>query len=115
MLDDLAKTKGNPPPDPAAPLVNGWFHEALVRYEEKRTGDFTLEGGAFDGSGHHMIGMIKGFREHHADFPLAELDFARCQELVDHWRNRPVSRHTGETLSRKTCTNHIGELKRFLD
>ena len=116
QLEQLAKTKGNAPPDPSTPLTTGTFHEALIEYEEKRNQDFTLDTGEFDGSGHHMVGLIRGFREHRTDFPLAELDFSRCQELVDHWRSRPASKHKKkETLGRKTCVNHIGELVRFFD
>lgn len=115
QIEELAKIKGNAPPDRNTPLVSGSLHKAFNEYEQKRTEDFTLNDGTFDGSGHHMIGLVRGFRDHHTNFPLAELDFARCQELVDYWRSRPKSKHTKETLARKTCMNHIGELKRFFD
>lgn len=114
-LEQLAKAKNQAPPDPSTPLITGTFHEALEVYEEKRRGDFTLSDGTFDGSGHHMLSMIKAMRERQPDFPLAELDFSRCQATVDYWRNRPMSPHTKTVLTSKTCGNYIGELKRFFD
>ena len=71
--------------------------------------------GSFDGSGHHMLGMIRAMRERSNDFPLAELDFTRCQSIVDFWRSRPENRNTDMPLSKKTCGNYLGELKRFFD
>ncbi|MHB8897865.1 MAG: hypothetical protein ACYC6Y_03865 [Thermoguttaceae bacterium] len=114
-LERLAKAKNQAPPDPSTPLITGTFHDALEVYEEKRRVDFTLPDGTFDGSGHHMLGMIKAMRERQADFPLAELDFSRCQTIVDFWRNRPMSPKTKSPLTSKTCGNYIGELKRFFD
>lgn len=115
QIEELAKLKGKAPPDRNTPLVSGSLHKAFNEYEKKRTADFTLDDGSFDGSGHHMIGLVRGFRDHHTNFPLAELDFTRCQELVDYWRFRPSSKHTKETLARKTCMNHIGEMIRFFN
>jgi len=114
-LKELAKTKNQSPPDPATPLCPGAFHEALEEYEEHRRKDFTLPDGSFDGSGHHMLGMIRAMRQRINDFPLVELDFTRCQEVVDFWRNRPESLRSDSPLSHKTCTNYLGELKRFFE
>ena len=113
-LRRVANAKGLAPPDPTTPLIDGSFHEAITAYEEKRTKDFTLPDGRFDGSGHHMLGMIQAIREQRPDFPLAELDFTRCQELIDRWRERPISKRTKMPMARKTCQGHIGELLRFL-
>jgi hypothetical protein len=114
-LKELAKAKNQSPPDPATPLVPGTFHEALEAYEGERRKDFTLPDGSFDGSGHHMLGMIRAMRDRINDFPLAELDFTRCQGVVDFWRGRPKSRSADIPLSKKTCGNYLGELKRFFD
>ena len=40
------------------------------------------------------------------DFLLAELDFERCQGLVDLWRERPESERTKKPLAKKTCQNN---------
>lgn len=60
-----------------------------------------------------MLGLIQGVRERSTDIPLARFDFGRCQALVYTWRRRPANDKTGEPLSKKTCQNHLGEVKRF--
>lgn len=117
-LEQLAKAKNNAPPDPKTPLIAGTFHESLSAYEEKRRADFTEPDGTFDGSGHHFLGIIRAVRERRSDFQLAELDYRRCQEEYDYWRDRPEDRRKnkkGNYLTRKTCQNYIGELGRFFD
>ena len=60
-----------------------------------------------------MVGLVKGVRERSTDVPLMHLDFARCQGLVDIWRERPTNPKSGDLLSKKTCQNYVGEVKRF--
>ncbi|HVX12196.1 MAG TPA: hypothetical protein VHC22_13525 [Pirellulales bacterium] len=119
-LDRLARVKDDVPPDPAKPIITGTFHEALRAYEKKRRADFTDEQtGVFDGSGHHMLGLIKAFQERMADVPLAQLDLPRCQQVFDYWRGRPEDPRSKTKpkarLSKKTCGNYIGELDRFFN
>ena len=114
-VEELAKVKNEAPPAPSTPLVVGTFHEALSAYEEVRRKDFVLPDGSFDGSGHHMLGIIRASRERMGDFLLAELDLARCQTVIDFWRLRPANLRTDEPLSKKTCTNYLGEIRRFFD
>lgn len=115
-LGQLAKAKHQTPPDPTTPLINGTFHAALTSYEKKRRQDFTEPDGTFDGSGHHFLGIIKAIRERRPDFQLAELDFHKCQDEFNFWRDRPEDRRKnkeGKYLAGKTCQNYIGELWRF--
>lgn len=114
-LESLAKAKNEPPPDRKTSLVTGTFHEALSAYEEVRRKDFIFPDGSFDGSGHHMLGIIRASRERMEDFLLAELDLARCQMVVDFWRCRPANLRTEDPLSKKTCVNYLGEIRRFFD
>ncbi len=114
-VERLSFLQGQAPPDPSTPLIAGTLHEALLAYEEERRRDFTRPDGSFDNSGHHMLGIIRAVRERSTDAPLAQLDFARCQALVDQWRDRPEHSRTKEPLSKKTCQNHIGEIKRFFN
>jgi len=44
---------------------------------------------------------------------LSLLDFGRCQEIVDFWRDRPLNLRTGKPLSDRHCSSHVGELGRF--
>jgi hypothetical protein len=85
-LKELAKAKNQSPPDPTAPLVPGTLHEALETYEEERRQDFTLPDGSFDGSGHHMLGMIRATRERINDFPLPHKG---DKLLYRHYSNKP--------------------------
>ena len=112
-IERLSRITEQVPPDPSTPLVCGTLHEALRAYEEERRRDFTRPDGSFVNSGHHMLGIIRAVRERSTDIPLAQLDFARCQALVDSWRERPENTRTGAPLSKKTCQNTLGEIKRF--
>ncbi|TWU18882.1 hypothetical protein [Allorhodopirellula heiligendammensis] len=107
-----AKVRSQTPPAEKIPLITGTFHDAVREYTKKRIADFT-KGGVFDGSGHHMVGLIENFAKRQPDVPLAMLDFTRCQEIFDFWRNRPINLRSDEPLSFKHCSSHIGELKRF--
>lgn len=112
-VERLAFLQGQAPPDPSTPLISGTLHEALRAYEAERRRDFTRPDGSFDNSGHHMLGIVRAVRERASDLPLAQFDFARCQALLDYWRDRPEHSRTKEPLTKKTCQNHIGEIKRF--
>lgn len=98
-VERLSFLQGQAPPDPSTPLISGTLHEALVAYEEERHRDFIRPDGSFVNSGHHMLGIIRAVRERSSDLPLAQLDFGRCQALVDTWRRRPENTRTGDPLS----------------
>jgi hypothetical protein len=99
------------PPAEVTPIP-GTLHEAINEFIKKRTEDFTVEG-QFNGSGHHMIGLMENVRKRQEDVPLSLLDFGRCQEIYDFWRNRPLNLKNGKPLSIQHCSSHIGELGRF--
>lgn len=82
------------------PGIRGSFHAAVKTYAKKRRADFT-KGGVFDGSGHHMLGLVENFESRQKDVPLASLGFAECQEIYDFWRNRPLNTRTRLPLSAK--------------
>lgn len=111
-LHTAAKVQPDKPVTLPLPGVAGTFHQAVRAYVKKRTEDFA-RGDDFDGSGHHMVGLAKDFETRQPDVPLAMLDFSRCQEIYDFWRNRPINLKTNEPLSAKHCSSHIGELNRF--
>ena len=75
------------------PGIRGSFHAAVKTYAKKRRADFT-KGGVFDGSGHHMLGLVENFESRQKDVPLARLGFAECQEIYDFWRNRQEYRRS---------------------
>jgi hypothetical protein len=102
------------PPDLASKLssIPGTFHEALRSYTKKRKADFT-KGDEFDGSGHHMLGLVDNFLHRQPDIPLSKLNFEACQGIYDYWRNRPLNSRNQQPLSLKHCSSHLGELDRF--
>jgi hypothetical protein len=107
-----AKVRSQKPTSQSIPLIPGTFHEAVREYVKKRTADFT-KGGEFDGSGHHMIGLAENLQKRQPDVPLAMLDFTRCQEAYDFWRNRPMNLRSREPLSLKHCASHVSVLSQF--
>ena len=111
-ISTAAKVRSQKPSSKSIPLIPGTFHEAVREYVKKRTDGFN-KGDEFDGSGHSMVGLAENFEKRQPDVPLATLDFTRCQEIYDFWRNRPPNLRTGKPLSFKHCTSHIGELSRF--
>ena len=111
-LHTAATVQSEKPTSPAIRGIAGTFHQAVRAYVDKRTEDFA-RGDEFNGSGHHMVGLAKDFETRQPDFPLAMLDFSRCQEIYDFWRNRPLNLKTNQPLSSKHCSSHIGELNRF--
>jgi len=107
-----AKVRSQKPTGTNIPLIPGTFHEALKEYYKYRTAHFT-KAGEFDSSGHYMLGLIENFQKRQPNVPLAMLDFTHCQEIYDFWRNRPLNLRTNKPLSKKHCSSHIGELRRF--
>jgi hypothetical protein len=107
-----ARVRSQEPPSPDIPLIPGTFHESVREYVKKRTAGFN-KGDEFDGSGHSMIGLAENFVKRQPDLPLATLDFTRCQDIYDFWRNRPLNLRTRKPLTFKHCSSHIGELHRF--
>ncbi len=100
------------PPSRDIPLIPRTFHEAVGEYEKKRTAEPPPTELSPDGSGHHMLGLVRNFEKRQPDAPLA-LDFTRCQEIYDFWTNRPPNLRTDKPLSPKHRASHIGELSRF--
>jgi hypothetical protein len=107
-----ARVRSQEPPSPDIPLIPGTFHESVREYVKKRTAGFN-KGDEFDGSGHSMIGLAENFVKRQPDLPLATLDFTRCQDIYDFWRNRPLNLRTRKPLTFKHCSSHIGELHRL--
>ena len=105
-IERLSRITEQMPPDPSTPLVSGTLHEALRAYEEERRRDFTRPDGSFVNSGHHMLGIIRAVRERSTETPLAQLDFARCQALVDSWRERPENTRTGDPPVEEDLPEH---------
>lgn len=76
------------------------FHQALQAYRLhiKATGK-KRDGGLLARSPGNYIGWATLLEKSHDDFPLWQLDSVKINELLSHWRNRPVSDKTGDHIS----------------
>ena len=87
----------------------GTFHEAMDKYIEYRTlGFIDPKYGKVTGSGNHFLSILKAVKEHNPDFPLYSLGLTRLSALFE-----PYVQRKGD-ITKKTATNYIGEIKRFL-
>lgn len=96
-----------------AKLVAGTLHKALSAYAAmiERDGE-RLSSGVLKSYSRLRIARVKRLKEHHSDFPLHELTFDRCKEIVAYWSNRPLTQR-GERCSRDNARHHITELYSF--
>ena len=95
------------------------LHQAIDAYVEhvKKTDlDPTLEGPTLSSFGAQKIANAKIIKIHHEDRPV-DLDLDACQELLDYWRHRPLTRDKRidppRPMANRYCQNQIAELKRF--
>ncbi|MCY2987526.1 MAG: hypothetical protein NTY19_06640 [Planctomycetota bacterium] len=103
------------------PEVTETLHVALDAYVTdimKNDMEPTPEGPTLTQFGASKIEQAKRLKQRHPDCPLSTLDQDGCQDLLDLWRMRPLT--TDKRISpprpmkKKTCENHVSELKRFL-
>jgi len=102
------------------PTTSASLHEALDSYIEhvkKVVVEPTAEGPILTSYGAGQIGQAEQLKVRHPDFPLSALDFDKCQELIDVWRNRPLTNDErikpARPLASRTCENLISEWNRF--
>lgn len=87
----------------------GTFHEAMDKYIDFRTNHFIdPKYGKVTGSGNHFLSILKAVKEHNPDFPLYSLGLTRLNALFE-----PYVQRKGD-ITKKTASNYIGEIKRFL-
>jgi hypothetical protein len=96
--------------------AQGTLHQQIDRYihEVIEKDYFDQTEGHVSDSGVYFRNCLKRIRHHTTDIELSHLDIAALNSIVGTFRNRPVSRKTGDPLDAKTCSKTIGEFKRFL-
>jgi hypothetical protein len=94
-------------------LIAGSFHEALDAYRSmiERDGE-RLEDGTLKLAQRKRLETAARLKEHHADFPLYELTFDKCKQLVDYWRNRPLTKRKSR-FKKHSARHHVAELFAF--
>lgn len=93
------------------------LHQALDAYGEWiKVEKFDQSEGATNDTGMTRRNMVKQLKRHLApDTPLSSLsDYHSVDQLFGILRKRPVTDRYGKTMARKTASNLIGELGRFL-
>lgn len=101
------------------PEVTENLHAALDAYiadVKKNDVDPTSEGPTLSSYGAHKISNSTALKTHHKDRPLS-FDLDDCQELLDYWRMRPLTRdkriQPPRPMKKRYCENFISELMRF--
>jgi hypothetical protein len=104
---------GKVPADPSQSETRT-FHEALQAYRDhiERTGDRN-ERQELRAYPRRCQDRARWLEAAHADFPLFQLELARLEELVSHWRNRPPTA-LGKRCSPDHSKHMMGELFRML-
>lgn len=99
MTDDLADRVSAAIADPTN-VETRTFHDALKAFCQhlEKTGK-KQEGGGLAPSPRNYIRWAKQLQSDVPDFQIWELDRTRIEELIAHWRNRPVSDKTGQNIS----------------
>lgn len=100
--------------------LTGTLHATLdvyIDHVKKHDVDPTPDGPTLSSFGSHKIANSTMLKRHQEDRPLSALDLDGCQELLDYWRMRPLTRDKRikppRPMARKTCENHVAELIRF--
>ncbi|MEK6238262.1 MAG: hypothetical protein N2C14_26400, partial [Planctomycetales bacterium] len=93
----------------------GALHAALrdyVKWIEEEY--FRDELGGITAWGATRTRQVKRLIAHHRDGPLATLDYEAVDKLFAYWRRRPLRKNSGKSVTAKSASHHISELKRFL-
>ena len=95
----------------------GMLHEALDAYAEhvRQTKIETDADGQQTTTAHgkSLIDGVTRFKEHHPDVPLAEIDFDVLQQMVNHWRGRPLRKGTKRPITLRSAQNEVKRLLAF--
>lgn len=102
----------------AKPLkpIGGSVHKAMKSYIAWIQQEYfdSSEGHVSD-TGNTKIRQLRTLMHHLPNVPLAKLDYEQCDRLFGIIRRRPESRRHGTPMTEKSCSNYIGELRRFLE
>ena len=90
------------------------LHQALRAYQDHIRREFGDHDGTPTDNGKTKIDQLKTIMGYVPDMDLGALDYHGTDELFGVFRRRPVSKRYGKPMSRKSCSNYIGELGRFL-
>jgi len=107
--ENLAESLGTPN------AVGQNLHAAIEAYRQHIQRDYLdPTDGTLTDNGKTKIDQLKTITTYVPNLDLGALDYHGTDELFAIFRRRPVSRRHGIPMRRKSCSNYIGELGRFL-
>jgi hypothetical protein len=89
------------------------LHEALQAYSKHVGQEFRDAYDNLTDNGKTKQDQIKSIISYVPNWDLAKLDYKGCDEVFGIFRRRPLSKRYGKPMSRKSCSNYMGELGRF--
>jgi hypothetical protein len=90
------------------------LHQALRAYQQSIEREYRDADGTISDNGKTKVNQIRAILTYLTDLDLGSLDFTATDNLFGVFRRRPLSTRYGKPMARKSCTNYIGELGRFL-
>lgn len=91
------------------------LHEALDDYIAYIKSSFVdVETRLITGWGNTQVKEALRLKQNHPNFQLSRLDLTTIEGMINFWRNRPVSKKSGEPIKVKTAKGHIKRLKNFM-
>lgn len=104
--------QGLPPDLTTAP--QGQFHEALEAMQKhiRATGGQDQYGN-LSANNRKYIEWLDMLKEHHADFPLWQLNYTKIETIISYWRNRPKTKR-GSRCSVEHANKMTRQFLRFL-
>ena len=107
--EQLAESLGTPN------AVGQNLHDAIEAYRQHVQRDYLdPTDGALTDNGKTKIDQLKTIMTYVPNLDLGAIDYHGTDELFAIFRRRPVSKRYGNPMRRKSCSNYIGELGRFL-
>ena len=92
----------------------GSLHSALRAYKDSVEKEYYRpEHERITEWGQTQVRQIETLIEHCKNRPLADLDADGVEELIAHWRRRPLRKNSEEPIKAKSASNYISVLKRF--
>jgi len=92
------------------------LHEAMEAYIGWIEKDYFREDlGDITANAQTKIRQVNTLMGRHDDIPIADLGLDAVERMFQYWRQRPRKKGATTPISRKSASNYIGELKRFLN
>lgn len=115
LAQDLLKAQDRLAASVGAPTAHGQnLHEAIEAYRDHVRRDYLdPSDGTLTDNGKKKVDQLKTIISYVPNLDLGALDYHGTDEIFAIFRRRPPSKRYKRPMSRKSCSNYIGELGRF--